>query len=633
LLRTAFLDRFCAALCDAVCGIEDGESRSISGGEFIRRINDTAFFSIPLDSKQRWFRYHHLFQAMLKEQAVADLGEDEIRAVHRRASHWFESEGLLEEAIKHALEADGAPAAAAMIIRQRHTIMNNEEWHRLDAWLRLLPEELLASRPELLLLKARQLRTAGSREEVDHYLERAESLLDITDLDDGTRRELRGSIESTRCYQLYTMSDGPAAAAAARKALELLPTESLAERGFASIILGGALQMTGEFSEGRRVLYASMSDPSAGGAQSPTLKTRLLVGLAFIHWMHGDLNALKPLVEETVALAEQMDLREVLTVAKTFEAAIYYQRNELTTVHDVLRDLLHRRAIANAEFHVQCMISLALAHQALGNSKAASQVADALQTTALRAQNVFLIGVADAFAAELALRQGRMAEARKWAAQYDPEPLTPMYSPLSPALVLAKILVLDTSEDGRERAGAVLEQLVDYLTRTHNNRFLAEALALRAMLRDMEGLSQAAAEDLTTAIALAQPGRFIRLFVDLGPRLGNLLSRLELDDERLLYAGEILAAFRQPTAQTDAYVASAPTGTPTLALDPLSDREQQILGLLAERLSNKEIADRLHVSTVTVKRHAANIYQKLGVHSRRQAVAKASGLGMITRTK
>jgi LuxR family maltose regulon positive regulatory protein len=207
-----------------------------------------------------------------------------------------------------------------------------------------------------------------------------------------------------------------------------------------------------------------------------------------------------------------------------------------------------------------------------------------------------------------------------------------MYSPVSPALVLAKILVLDDSEDDRERAGAVLEKLIDYLNRTHNNRFLAEALALRAMLRDTQGLSQAAADDLMAAIALAQPGRFIRLFVDLGPGLGTLLSRLDLDEEGLRYVGEILGAFGQPAVQTGGDIAAAPAATQTIDVDPLSNREQQILKLLAERLSNKEIADRLHVSTVTIKRHAANIYQKLGVHSRRQAVAKAFGLGMITRT-
>ena len=158
-----------------------------------------------------------------------------------------------------------------------------------------------------------------------------------------------------------------------------------------------------------------------------------------------------------------------------------------------------------------------------------------------------------------------------------------------------------------------------------------EVLAIRAMLYEATGDREAAIGDLAMAVSLALPGRFIRLFVDLGPRLAVLLGALNLNPESLLYVGEILAAFRQVAHNSDSRrdFKVVTFYDDHSSIDPLSKREQQVLTLLAGRLSNKEIAEELNISVVTVKRHTANIYDKLDVHDRRKAVAKAIGLGLI----
>jgi LuxR family maltose regulon positive regulatory protein len=632
LLRTSFLDRFCASLAEAIIESGDADSTRMSGAEFIRRIKEAGFFTIPLDSHQKWYRYHHLFQAMLQDEAVGELGEAKIAEIRRRASHWFEEQGLFEEAIQQLLKLDDGELAATLIIRHRNAIMNAEQWHRLDAWLRQLPGGLVNSRPELLLLRARQLRSAGAIEEVQKCVELAQALLPTASVDDRMRRELLGSIESTRCYLLYVMSNGRGAVDAARKALELLPPDGFAERGFAAILLGGGLQMIGELDEALSTLYRTLSDPASMVDRSPTLKSRVLMALGFIYWMHGDLNALEPVLGEIVSLASQDGLREVLTVARSYQAALHYQRNELAAVQAKVAELVASHVIGNAEFHLQCLILSSLSHQALGDSQRASEVMATAKALAARVRNVLQTAVVDAFAADLAFRQGRLSEARQWADRFESEPLIPMYAPVSPALVLARLLVLDEREGNVERAQALLERLVAYLAETHNNRFLAEALALRAILRDRLGDASGATDDLERAVFLAQPGRFIRLFVDLGPAAGRLLGRLDLDEEGVQYVGEILAAFTQRASDDVPDAAPVPAEGMQVGLETLSKREQQILTLLSQRLSNKEIADKLHLAPVTVKRHAANIYEKLGVHSRRQAVAKATGLGLLGET-
>ncbi|MCO4812835.1 MAG: hypothetical protein KC572_14635 [Gammaproteobacteria bacterium] len=630
LLRIAFLDQFCAELCESLM---PDRFASISGRDLVHHISQANLFSIGLDARDGWYRFHHLFQAMLQDQAVTDLGNEAIRDIHLHASTWFEQHGFLTEAIRHALRADRADTAADVISRHRNEIMNHERWHQLSIWLRLLPPMVIESRPDLQLLKARVFRTTGQNTELVQTLDHVESLLDAADIDSGIKSELHGSLASMRCSQFYVESDGEGAVGAARRALELLPPDDLAERGFAMIILAVALQMSGDVNQAKSTIYAAMADFPADGDDSDTYTTRLLAALFFIQWMDADLKGLDLVARQTVEISTRADLWEVLSCAVHMQAAVHYQTNNLSAVEGDLREFFHKKSIASAEFYAQSLVISALASEVLGNSEDAHQVAESLHELAFRTGNPYLIGLSEALAAELAMRRGHMAEALKWASQYQPEPFVPMYAFFSPQLCLAKILVLDDSVDSRERAQAYLPRLEEYLARIHNKRFLIETLALRALLSDKTGDTGRAVEQLGSAVALAQPGDFIRLFVDIGPGLLPLLSRLELKGEKLEYVGRILAAFQSQSGQADAVQTDTKfevtikdiAGLP----ENLSPREKEVLALLVERLTNKEIGGRLFISTATVKRHAHSIYEKLNVKGRREAVAKAIELGLI----
>jgi LuxR family maltose regulon positive regulatory protein len=629
LLRAAFLDRFCPELCDAVMPERNTE---VSARSFLIHINQANLFSIALDESGNWYRFHHLFQSMLQDQAVTDLGNEEVRDIHMRASKWFEEHEFLADAIKHALSANCPGEAADVISRHRNMIMNHERWHQLGIWLRLLPPQIVASRPEFQLLKARIFRTTGQNAELVQTLDAADSLLDTAVIDDGIKKELYGSLASMRCYQFYAQSDGEAAIRAARQALELLPPDDLAERGFAMILLGAALQMTGDVKGAIDNIYSAISEASAQGEDRPTYMTRLLAALCYVYWMDADLKELDLVAKDTERLGRRADLWEVLSVALHFIASCHYHQNRLSAIDDVLRDLLHKKAIASPELYAHSLIILALAQEALGNTDDALNTSGTQRDLAFRTQNPYMIGLSEALAAELAIRQGRMADALKWASQYEPEPLVPVYCFFAPPLCLAKILVLDDTAGSRKRAQALLPRLEDYFSWIHNKRFLVETLALRALLSDKTGDTALATEQLGRAVSMAQPGGFIRLFVDIGPDLMPLLNRLELDGEKLEYVGHILAAFRSEGVQTGKVQANKQAGATVNNIaglpEHLSPREQEVLALLAGRLTNKEIGERLFISTATVKRHAHNIYEKLNVKGRREAVAKAVGLGL-----
>jgi LuxR family maltose regulon positive regulatory protein len=270
---------------------------------------------------------------------------------------------------------------------------------------------------------------------------------------------------------------------------------------------------------------------------------------------------------------------------------------------------------------------------------AASAVAFMLETG-----NTTLLPRAQAFQAELALMQGRVATASQWAAQRDPVPsLSPSYGFFSPDLTLAKVWLAQDTPASRGQAADLLGRLGTYVESTHNIRFSIETLALQARLYHAEGDEAAALSALEQAIILAEPSGFLRLFVDLGPPLERLLNRLRRQGRAKgslapEYITQILSAFGRENGasaesadrklrQEEREAAIRPPAAPLI--EPLTPRELEVLELLDRRLTNREIAEALIVSPSTVKTHTLNIYRKLGVHGRKQAVARARELSIL----
>lgn len=253
-----------------------------------------------------------------------------------------------------------------------------------------------------------------------------------------------------------------------------------------------------------------------------------------------------------------------------------------------------------------------------------------------------LLQVTRAFQAELALRQADIAEASLWARAFDPEPFRATHRFYVPQLTFARILLAQESRASQQRAAKVLVGLHDFFTSIHNTRFRFDVLAMQALLHDAQGDQAAALAKLKVAARLAKPGGFIRPFVDLGPRMAVLFDQLHSRGVAPDYVAQILAAFRKETkdegsrtkGSASSFVAhkgpSSPVHRPSSALiEPLTPRELEVLALLAQQLSNKELAARLVITPGTVKQHTHNIYQKLNVRTRWQAVTEAEALGIL----
>jgi LuxR family maltose regulon positive regulatory protein len=213
-------------------------------------------------------------------------------------------------------------------------------------------------------------------------------------------------------------------------------------------------------------------------------------------------------------------------------------------------------------------------------------------------------------------------------------PFLPPYRFYMPQMTAVKILLAQDTTDSRRQAADLLDQLNDFFTSIHNNCFQIDVLALQALLNDARGEDSAALEKLSQALDLAEPGGFIRSFVDLGSPMADLLKQLMKQDVATGYIRQILAAFkedehRSKDSESDHLTAqSSPLSTQPLA-DPLTNRELDVLELLSQRLQNKEIAAKLFISPETVKKHLNNIYGKLSVSDRHEAVEKAKKIGIL----
>jgi LuxR family maltose regulon positive regulatory protein len=375
----------------------------------------------------------------------------------------------------------------------------------------------------------------------------------------------------------------------------------------------GAHQMCGDLELARKTTYTYLADTSL---PLGTFQTRLERSLCFVDWIAADLTSLRLTARRYRALAEKLELPESIEVLHYLSGILDYQLNSLAQAERSLLLNVITTQSPNLEFYTESALALASVYQASGRAEKARETVTQVCEHLLGVGNIRMLQRAQAYLADLAVRQGRLSEGLAWAQGFDPEPFEANHRFYEPRLTLAKVLIAKGDTTSLERAALLLQRLQAFYEGIHNTRFLIEVLALQALACCAQGDESTARERLTRAVLLAQPGGFIRLFVDLGPALASILQGLDLDAGGLRYVAQILSAF---DVDGKAQTVEAPGRS-------LTRREVEILGLLAEELSNKKISDQLCISAATVKRHTENIYQKLGVHGRRKAVAKAKTL-------
>ena len=383
--------------------------------------------------------------------------------------------------------------------------------------------------------------------------------------------------------------------------------------------------MLGDREGGLQAMYGAFEEERV---QSEHYKATLLTSVNYIYWVAADLQSMQQTATQSLALCTELNFPQYLGHSQYNLGCVHYQRDDLAAAAELFHAVVARPYQNFGDCYARSICGLSLIYQAQGQEAEARQVIDEAIGFLLKAGNTTQLPLIQALQAEM--RSGKEI-CRLPASGPTSSALIFRWfrcSIIEPPLILAKVWLTQNTPESAEKANVLLTRLHDYLTETHNPRFLMETLALQALPASARGDQAIALNLLESALRLARPGGFIRVFVDMGSQMAALLAQIEVDNSLHDYVLQIRSAFPAQQQPTGTRITNQPSTIHNLA-EPLTNRELQILKLLREHLTNKEIAAQLVISPGTVKGHTIHIYQKLDVKGRRQAVEKAIDMGIL----
>ena len=626
LLHTSILERLSGTLCDAVAGQQGGQA-------MLEALDRANLFVVALDEERGWYRYHHLFAEVLKSR----LQQGEVSLVaelHRRASAWYEQHEMLAEAIQHALAAPDLERATHLIEHHGISFALRGEVHTMLGWLNALPDAVVRRHTRLCLYSAVMLLFTNQVEAAETRLHDIEQWLQVTVPND-QERVIRGQIALIRANLLRSCGDLARALAFARQALELLPETEDRFRlpalvGVASsYLVSGDVTLAAEQVAMATVAFVRASDDLFALLQSITCLARL-------QGLQGHLRRAASTYGEAVrVLPGQGGLQSLLgSPAYYFGLGdLLREWNELDAAERHLvdgMDLVKGTLPVFADEVTLGYIALARLQQARGEYSRALATLDAFMDLARQRHFVpQMLARGMAVRAQVELAQANLTAALRWAAgsglSLADEDLS--YPREQEYLALARVRIAEARDDPaspflQDTLGLLDRLLQDAETKTRLSSVL-EILVLRALALSAREDQKYALTTLEHALTRAEAEGYIRLFVDEGGPMRSLLRQAQARGIASDYVAQLLAAFDEQ------HVAGPAISARSTLVEPLTEREREVLHLLSTGASNREIARRLVLSVGTVKKHVYNICGKLGTQSRTQALARARGLNLV----
>ena len=629
LVKTSILDRFCAELCEAI--IEEVDS-AWNAQACLDWIDHSELFITPLDNHRKWYRYHHLFQGMLQQRLSAEMGPDAVANLHLLASAWFEDQGLLDEALHHALGAGDLNLAARQMYAGLRDVLNQEDRPTLERWLRLLPEDMIHHQPELLMIRVWALQFSWRLDLQVQVVQRVEQLLDLGEgekLPAAEQQTLRGLILLPKAQQSYFSNQTAQAIDLSQQVLKLFPPSWTFVRGGAMLFLGMSLQASGQEAAAEEFL---LDEYESFGARIDVYSLFLLQTLCFNYLNSGRLGQVRRTAKLLIQRATSGRMALMKYWGYWFLGVVCYQRNELESAAQYFTKIVDNRYLAQISSYRDAVAGLTLIQQIRRESSAAWQMVESISQFDLEQR-----GSEDkrtqSLRARLRLLQGDLDGAGNWVDTITgPPPDQAMLWLEEPQVTRARILLARDADTGMQPALQVMDTLAEIAGRTHNTRYKIEILALRAMALDTQGETNQAYAELKQAVHLARIGRFTRVFADLGQPMQVMLRQLADQGDLERTIRYILAAFPVDDIILDSSNGTLSQQSPVQSplAEPLTHRELEVLTLLQEPLSIKEIALELNITYATTRRHTINLYGKLSVNKRWDAVARAIELGILS---
>ena len=631
LLRTSVLTRLSGSLCDALTDDQ-------SGHETLEQLDRANLFLIRLDSRGEWFRYHHLFADLLRLK-LKQKQASSIRELQIKASQWCEKNNLSEEAVQYALAAQDWDRALSLIEPIAFHQISLGGFERLKYWIETIPESAFANRPQLFHYYIPTLIYKEDYEKIDKYVNLFE-----TAEPESLRKQLESLVWSTRSLVAAAQSKGDRAEECSRKAEQALLPDDIKQRAVVMQTKVRTASVRGDAKEMETALLAAL--PAYRQAQHLIFQVWGLTALGCMRMVQNRLyQAAEDLQTALQFSRENLQTRpETLLYSHSFLCELYREWNDVETAKTHLNEALTIIRQTGREtfmaFVTENMKSLAFMLDQCDDPGQADVLIDNAWRRVKRCGNEVVEKQLEALKALMVLRRGGdMSLVNRWAEfsglSADDEP---DYSKEISHFVLARWLI---ATGKAKQALPLLNRLLTAAQKATRIRHVIQILIMQALAHQALGSEAEALKAFEKALVLAQPEAYVRTFIDEGEPLSKLLLELlkqkgkkweSEKPEMLQYVVKLKELFAPsgpvPTAKIPA--AAATEALPWwYAEDPLSERELEVLQHVARGLSNQEIADKLFLSAGTVKRHMSNIYQKLDVHSRTQALERARTLKVL----
>lgn len=634
LLQTSLLERLNGPLCDAVTSQSGSRARL----EQLQRGN---LFLIPLDEKREWYRYHHLFADVLRMHLEAEQ-PDLVPALHQRASVWYEQNNLTAEAIHHALSGKDFERAARLIEKALAFMRQSRQESMLLGWLKALPEELFQNHLVLNVNYVGTLMQNGLFEGVESRLQDIERWLATPEnvrippvyVDEKDFERLPSSASMYRAAFALAQGDVIHAIQSARKVLELNPDDDDFPRGAAVSLLGLASWTSGDLETGYQMFAEGMDHLQKVGFISDAIGGS--VTLADIRITQGRLREAMSLYERGLLLATKPGA-PVLRGAADMHVGLSelaYERNELDSAEQHLLKSKQLGELNGLPKHpYRWRVAMARLFEAQGNLDGALDLLN-------EAENVYVGDFSPNFRpiaalkARVRVKQGELEKALVWArerklsVEEEPSYLREFEQITLVRILLSRYQGDHSSADLRDAMG-LLEHLLKAAEAGGRAGSVIEILVLQALIHQMQADLPAALSALEHALKLAEPEGYAQIFLAEGANMAKLIREANTRGMMPKYTARLLSAFDDENKGL--VVKTPPSASPISSplVEPLSQRELELLRLFKTELSGPEIAQELVVALSTVRTHTKSIYSKLNVNSRRSAVKRAIELGLI----